>query len=442
LLLVDQFEELFHYQGYAGQEEAEAFVALLLESGRSNINAQIYVVLTMRSEYLGACSLMEGLAERMNAAQFLTPRMTRDQCRAAIEGPAEVCGVEVEPSLVNSLLNELTSFAPWESVDDDRTISQLDRLARRADQLPLLQHTLNRMWERAGGELEVSPASAKVSLRLADYMEMGGLKETLNRHADQTFNDLHKCDQLVAKSVFRALTSGTSVADAARRPTLFKDLVAVSGGSEERVRNVIQIFRARGRNFLLPEDDVPIRVDTRIDISHESVIRQWRRLSHWVDVEARDARQWRRLVDSAELELKGQGDLLQGVTLQFLLDWRDEAKPTPEWARRYGSFGSYDEAMDFLNRSQAAEIERQEAARERQIQQIKTNEEVARLRAEREAIHQKERADVQEQARLQLELDSWKRERRARLVTARVALAGALVAVFIASLAIGLRGWC
>ena len=34
LLLVDQFEELFRYQDYAGREEAEAFVALLLESAR------------------------------------------------------------------------------------------------------------------------------------------------------------------------------------------------------------------------------------------------------------------------------------------------------------------------------------------------------------------------------------------------------------------------
>src|SRR5262245_50866973 len=73
LLLVDQFEELFRYQDYAGREEAEAFVALLLESrhptGFANPNdaeLPIYVVLTMRSEYLGYCSLFEGLAEAIN----------------------------------------------------------------------------------------------------------------------------------------------------------------------------------------------------------------------------------------------------------------------------------------------------------------------------------------------------------------------------------------
>ena len=63
LLLVDQFEELFRYQNYAGREEAEAFAALLLESARQR-QFPIYVAVTMRSEYLGACALVEGLPKR------------------------------------------------------------------------------------------------------------------------------------------------------------------------------------------------------------------------------------------------------------------------------------------------------------------------------------------------------------------------------------------
>src|SRR5262249_49380387 len=100
LVLVDQFEELFRYPDYAQREEAEAFVALLLESRRPTefgsareADFPIYVTITMRSEYLGACALIEGLAEAINEGTFLTPRMTRDQCREAMVGPARVCGV-------------------------------------------------------------------------------------------------------------------------------------------------------------------------------------------------------------------------------------------------------------------------------------------------------------------------------------------------------------
>ena len=55
----------------------------------------------MRSEYLGACALIEGLADAINAGMFLTPRMTRDHCREAIVGPAAVCDIDIEPALVN-----------------------------------------------------------------------------------------------------------------------------------------------------------------------------------------------------------------------------------------------------------------------------------------------------------------------------------------------------
>ena len=72
--------------------------------------------------------------------------MTRDQCRSAIVGPARVCNVKIEPALANRLLNDLAAFAPW---DDRSTRDQLDRLGRRADQLPLLQYCLNRMWVHA-----------------------------------------------------------------------------------------------------------------------------------------------------------------------------------------------------------------------------------------------------------------------------------------------------
>ena len=120
-------------------------MTLLLESARE-AGVAIYVTITMRSEYLGACSLIEGLSDAINAGLFLTPRMTREQCREAIVGPAEVCKFEIEPALVNRLLNDLADFATWDGRDDN---DQLDRITRRADQLPLLQYTLNRMWLRA-----------------------------------------------------------------------------------------------------------------------------------------------------------------------------------------------------------------------------------------------------------------------------------------------------
>ncbi len=154
LLVVDQFEELFRYQTHEGREDAEAFVARLLEIKRppefvdDDIAESVYVTITMRSEYLGACSLIENLAEAINEGAYLTPRMTRNDCWKAIEGPAKVGGFEIEPALVNQLLNDLASFADWRDAGEVGEVGragedQLSRLARRADQLPLMQHALN-----------------------------------------------------------------------------------------------------------------------------------------------------------------------------------------------------------------------------------------------------------------------------------------------------------
>src|SRR5258708_38126307 len=98
----------------------------------------------MRSEFLGACSLIDGLPAQINTGIYLTPRMTREECRKAIVGPATLCDIALDGPLVNRRLNDLASFAPWD--ESELRENTQDRLVRRADQLPLLQYTLNRMW--------------------------------------------------------------------------------------------------------------------------------------------------------------------------------------------------------------------------------------------------------------------------------------------------------
>ncbi len=338
LLLVDQFEELFRYQDYAGREEAEAFAALLTESARA-AHQPIYVVLTMRSEYLGACALIENLAETISAGIFLTPRMTREQCQAAIVGPARVCDVAIEPALVNRLLNDLSAFAPW----DDRTSrDQLDRLARRADQLPLLQYCLNLMWMRARDEKR----AGAITLTLAEYERIGGLGGALNTHADAIFAALDPPLRPVAERVFRALTEGSSATDAVRRPTSLADLVAVCGGDEAAVRSVVDTFRAPGCNFLTPELDPkhpqPLEPSTFVDISHESLIRQWRMLSEWLAKEARAARQWRRLKERFE-----ERQAMHATEVAQMLAWREQERPNAAWAERYG--GEFSGTLKYLD---------------------------------------------------------------------------------------------
>ncbi len=90
LILVDQFEELFGFMDapgdFRGSDEARAFIRLLIEA-TTNSSLPIYVVMTMRSEFLGHCAALPGLTEIINRSLYLVPELTRDQLRQVIEGP-------------------------------------------------------------------------------------------------------------------------------------------------------------------------------------------------------------------------------------------------------------------------------------------------------------------------------------------------------------------
>ena len=66
-----------------------AFVQLLLEAA-AQTTVPIYVVLTMRSDFLGDCAQFHGLPEAINEGQYLVPRLTGNEIRAAITGPVAV----------------------------------------------------------------------------------------------------------------------------------------------------------------------------------------------------------------------------------------------------------------------------------------------------------------------------------------------------------------
>jgi hypothetical protein len=358
LILVDQFEELFRYGNYARQEEAEAFVTLLLETAAMP-DLKVHVVVTMRSEFLGACALMPGLAEKINAGLYLTPRMSRDECREAIQGPAGVMGFTVEPALVNRLLNDLASFAPWDAGD---SVDQVERLARRADQLPLMQHVLNRLWARASAEAN----GAGVVLTLADYAGLGGLSGALDAHGKEILSALGDARAGSVETVFRSLVSGSGVAAAVRRPCRMGELVRVTGNREDVVA-IVEAFRAPDCNFLRTSEQSLSGDDVIVDISHESLIRQWTPLRGWLENEARASAAWQRLVTAEERYSRGEGDLLTGLDLGALAAWWESVNPTRAWASRHG--GEFEKVSAYLDASRRADAAQTEAERRRQMRE-------------------------------------------------------------------------
>jgi hypothetical protein len=350
LIVVDQFEELFRFKqrrrSQEADEEAAAFVKLLLEAATQQ-EAPIYVVLTMRSDYLGDCAQFRDLPEAINDGQYLIPRMTRDQRREAIEGPVAVGGAAITPRLVNCLLND---------VGDN------------ADQLPLLQHALMRMWLH-----QERPGDLDAPLDLAHYEAIGGLSESLSRHADEAYDELgDPRRQEVAEKLFKCLTEKGSDNRETRRPTTMRDLCAITGATEAEVIAVIESFRCEGRSFLTPPPPVPLLPDRLIDISHESLIRNWQRLKGWVEGEGLSASIYRRLAETSVLYRQDKAGLWRDPDLQIALSWRDKVQPNRAWGERYHP--EFDSAMAFLDASRDArdaEAHEREQQRKRELRRTR-----------------------------------------------------------------------
>ena len=110
LLLVDQFEEIFRFildsKKKNAEDEANEFVSLLLSLSQQEA-VPIYTVMTMRSDFLGDCSLFHGLPEAINKSQFLVPRLNRKQRRQAIVGPVHLYKKKITNRLVDRILNDV-----------------------------------------------------------------------------------------------------------------------------------------------------------------------------------------------------------------------------------------------------------------------------------------------------------------------------------------------
>ena len=157
------------------------------------------------------------------------------------------------------------------------------------DQLPLMQHALMRMWTRAIKTVETSD---QITLTLEDYKRAGGLEKALSNHANEAYDELSTKDQPVARTLFRVLTERGSDRRDIRRPTNFKTIIEISAAGKDptetrqQVTRVVDAFRQADRSFLMPQAHVSLD-DTRVlDISHESLIRQWDRLKKWTGEEA------------------------------------------------------------------------------------------------------------------------------------------------------------
>ncbi len=368
LILVDQFEEFFtnqeNYRDGVASPLAQIAVNVLVETVKiaREENLPIFVVCTMRSDYIGQCVAFRGFAELIGLSTYYVPRLKREEIQEVIQAPAQLNGDRISLRLAQRILNDVGDGI---------------------DQLPVLQHTLYQMWTDAGRGAE--------ELDVIHYARVGGLqnfklpkdvqpefdrwystlpeekkelytkprlRNVLNRHANELYLNAaeyynaryepaisEETAQQIMRTAFSCLTKIDDNRAVRNRMTLqqITDIHGREGVDAQMVGRVMNIFREQGNTFVQPfisddPDSKDLPPSVTLDITHESLIRNWERLVDWAEAENKSVsvytdfkvqvNQW--LANDCEPRF-----LLSEGNFAYYNNWYQQQQPTPAWIRRY-----------------------------------------------------------------------------------------------------------
>ena len=365
IILADQFEEFFtnpeNFQKGVPSQEAMSVTNLLLETARIALeeNLPIYVIITMRSDFIGQCAAFRGLPEYIGFSQFFVPRLNRNELREVIEEPALLSGNKISRRLTERLIHDIVEGT---------------------DQLPILQHSLNQIWKMAdegasemdllhyamvggmaGDELPGEDVEkfrqwfASLPKKVQDCYDRPSLQNVLNTHANKLYNQaadfLNKDNKevitdddakLIISTSFKCLTKIDDSRAVRNRMTLGEITAIINEHHLDYVKvgRVLDIFREPGNTLLRPFlQDVPVLAESDVlDITHESLIRNWENLEQWAKEEFDSytisldfERQLKRWTDSN----KSDDFLLYIGPLTYFEGWIARVKPNAAWVARY-----------------------------------------------------------------------------------------------------------
>jgi len=285
VLAVDQFEELF---SLASSEDRQRFLELMLGAVR-HAGDRFKLAIGLRADFVTACLEFRELADWLQeASTFVPPYLAERDYRRAIVEPAERVGLQIEPELVELLLQDLSPGA---------------------GNLPLLEFVLEQLWEhREAGKLTLQ----------AYQQQIGGLQGALERKADAVYNSLDAEAQACAQWIFLALTQLGETSDTCRRVS--KADLAVDKYPSPLVERTLQALAeanlvvvtlegssdrpgasARGAEGALGSEAADIEAlasQATVEVAHEILIRHWSTLRWWL-AENRTRLQLRRQLEQS-----------------------------------------------------------------------------------------------------------------------------------------------
>ncbi len=368
LIIVDQFEEFFtnpeNFSNGVPSQDSRLVLNVLLETIKISLREDlpIYVVFTMRSDYIGQCAAFRGLPEFIGFSQFFVPRLQRKELQQVIEEPAILSGIQISKRLIDRLIYDLEDAEDhlpilqhalkeiWKAADQGKEKMDLIHYAMvggmPGEKLPKEDFERFQKWEQA------LPSSQQAFLNTPDLSNVLDIHATrLYQEAASIYNNEHeqkisdKDAKLIIAITFACLTRIDENRAVRNRMTLeeITRIINVPTITYKIVDDVLRPFRnpehTLVRPFIAEESKVdPLPPDTVLDITHEALIRNWKLLNRWAAKEFEYyntfidfKKQLQRWIDNGK-----SGDYLLPIgPLTYFEDWVEKCRPNAYWINRY-----------------------------------------------------------------------------------------------------------
>lgn len=286
LLVIDQFEELFTL---VQDDEVRAQFMNLLHSAVEDPKSRVRVVITLRADFYDRPLQYPDFGELLRNRMETVLPLSAQELESAVKAPTDQVGVKFEDGLVAKIVSDV-HYQPGA--------------------LPLLQYALTELFESRENH----------TLTHDVYERIGGTVGALAKRAEEVYGELNTTGREAVRQVFLRLVTLGEGTDDTRRRVNRSELLALTVDSDvtDEVLDVYTAYR------LLSIDRDPLTRSPTVEIAHEALLREWERLSGWLEENRDDVRMQRQLARAAAEWRGAEMDasfLLRGARLKQLATW-------------------------------------------------------------------------------------------------------------------------
>ncbi|MEO6811235.1 MAG: hypothetical protein ABI353_19165, partial [Isosphaeraceae bacterium] len=349
VIVVDRFEEVF----LLCQDDAarRMFVENLLGVVRSPAPRHL-VILSLRQGFADRVAQMPSLQPIFAKAQLAVTPPNAAELREAIQIPADRIGLKFGDGVVDALIQDLLG---------------------ESEAFALLQFSLRELWDRR----------ERNRITMDAFRKVGGGRVAIVRAAEGLFTQLDEADQGECKRILLNLSrpeaaspGGNGMAGISGRRIPRRSLARPDGRevTDRVLGRLVQAFLIRRIRGAQPDDE-------QIEMVHDALVRNWPRMIDWLADNRMAMVALRRLDDRAAewIVLNRTGGLFDEFELREAERWLASTE-----AAELGVHGAVHDLVQASREAIAADEASQEAARLRELQQLRdlAEEQTRRARAE------------------------------------------------------------